>query len=523
MDDDNGGGAVGAEERGSSPTEPAAHRVRFIDGHTNIEPSLARPCEEPIDEESNGPDPEDSPGGAFTPDYVVIPSHCRTIIESVCKEDWGVDKPREFQVQAIFQGAMSHGSFMSITAKTGYGKSLVHLAIASMRRGVSIVMVPLLGLGTDQVAKAIHQDKNILAWHVDEFKGNDAKLLRKSLYRATADDMAKSSTILFMSPRSLAPDSDMIPVLTKIAKSGFLSLICVDEAHTVHLHGDDYRPEFPVAMRSLKELYDLQPNATKRCPRIVMSATFRSADKVRCNQLWDAIPDWYVHTDNCRRRVFIDVASSGNPTKTCRTCIKLDLKENPNQKIIWYTNSKKKAEESLVPSAESVMDEIGMEGEAMACTGGCGLAEKAFMLAAFRGDTEMFSRPEREELRDAIIDDEMCEMPNQVVLPATAAANAGISSNHCHHCYRNGPPPNLYDLVQEMGRTDRDRSLPPGWNRFELHVSWDSAVSMFVRIMQHKDGDERERQLVRFFQLMQFIFTLAARLFIPSAIISHGC
>ena len=210
MNDDNGDGAIAAEERGSSPTEPAVHRVRFIDGHTNIKPTRPGPIEEPTNHESDGPDPEDSPGGSFTPDYVVIPSHCRTIIESVCKEDWGVDKPREFQVQAIFRGAMCHGSYMSITAKTGYGKSLVHLAIASMRRGVSIVMVPLLGLGTDQVAKAIHQDKNILAWHVDEFKGNDAKLLRKSLYRASADDMAASSTILFVSPHALAPDSDMI-------------------------------------------------------------------------------------------------------------------------------------------------------------------------------------------------------------------------------------------------------------------------------------------------------------------------
>ena len=45
---------------------------------------------------------------------------------------------REFQLQSINAGAFYDNSFMSINAKTGYGTSLVALAIASMRRGVSI-------------------------------------------------------------------------------------------------------------------------------------------------------------------------------------------------------------------------------------------------------------------------------------------------------------------------------------------------------------------------------------------------
>ena len=45
------------------------------------------------------------------------------------------------------------------------------MAIATMCRGVTIVEVPLVVLGSDQVAKAIHVDLNIEAWHVDEFVG----------------------------------------------------------------------------------------------------------------------------------------------------------------------------------------------------------------------------------------------------------------------------------------------------------------------------------------------------------------
>ena len=152
--------------------------------------------------------------------------------------------------------------------------------------------------------------------------------------------------------------------------------------------------------------------------------------------------------------------------------------------MIWYTNSKLKAEESLVPSAESILDTLRLEGEAMACTGGCSLAQKSFILAAFRGDKQLFQQPDREECLNIKMDDELTDPPLLKVLPATAAANCGVSSDFCHRCYRIGPPPDLYDLVQEMGRTDRDRRLPPGWNCFEMHVSWPTVVSVYVRIMQ---------------------------------------
>ena len=58
---------------------------------------------------------------------------------------------------------------MTISAKTGYGKSLIPLTIGSLRKGVTIIEVPLLGLDTDQVTKANHIQQNIEAWHVDGF------------------------------------------------------------------------------------------------------------------------------------------------------------------------------------------------------------------------------------------------------------------------------------------------------------------------------------------------------------------
>ena len=118
-------------------------------------------------------DPEENLGPYHHPDYEDIPQHERALIEQCCRDDFAVASVREFQLQAIYAGAFYADSFLSINAKTGYGKSLIPLAIASMRRGVSIVMMPLLGLGTDQVSKAIHVDINIEAWHTGEFRGPD--------------------------------------------------------------------------------------------------------------------------------------------------------------------------------------------------------------------------------------------------------------------------------------------------------------------------------------------------------------
>ena len=361
------------------------------DGHVPIDedrvsqacPDTSAPATLPSSPAIHTDDPEDNLGPYHHPDYEAIPPHERAAIEQCCRDDFGISSVREFQLQAIYAGAFYDNSFLSINAKTGYGKSLIPLAIASMRRGISIVMMPLLGLGTDQVAKALHVDINIEAWHIDEFRGPDGRALRRRLFAFTQDQRDNMTIILYMSPQSLLPGSDWMPALRHLASQDFISQICVDEAHMVSLHGNGFRPEFRHAITSLKALHAAQ---TQKCPRIVMSATYRGVDQQVVEDLFGAKPDFRIWTDMCRRRIYIDVVSSGTPTRTCTTCIKLDLQHDPTQKIIWYTNSKMKAEESLVPAAEKVLDTLGLDSEAMACTGGAGLPEKAFMLATFRGD-----------------------------------------------------------------------------------------------------------------------------------------
>ena len=93
----------------------------------------------------------------------------------------GRRQPRDFQVVSINQGTFDDDTIMYLISKTGSGKSAVPLTIATLRRGVTVVMVPLLGLGSDQVKKSTQLEKGIKAYHVDEHRGKDGRVLRSWL------------------------------------------------------------------------------------------------------------------------------------------------------------------------------------------------------------------------------------------------------------------------------------------------------------------------------------------------------
>ena len=94
-----------------------------------------------------------------------------------------------------------------------------------------------------------------------------------------------------------------------------------------------------------------------------------------------------------------------------------------------------------MPAAENILDSLRIDGKLMACTGRTGLPERSLMIAFFRSDSTLFTRPDWVDPANALAE--------LSVLAATAAANASVSSNVCHRSYRIGPTPNLYDIVQK--------------------------------------------------------------------------
>jgi hypothetical protein len=61
--------------------------------------------------------------------------------------------------------------------KTGSGKSAIPLTVGMLLTGVVITLVPLVGLGSDQVTKSCNAANYVKAYHVDKHQGKDAQKL----------------------------------------------------------------------------------------------------------------------------------------------------------------------------------------------------------------------------------------------------------------------------------------------------------------------------------------------------------
>ena len=83
-----------------------------------------------------------------------VPPLHQCIIKKSMGLYWDIDSPRDFQVVSINQGTLNDDTIVYLILKTGSGKSTVPLTIVTLCRGVTVVMVPLVGLGSDQVKKS---------------------------------------------------------------------------------------------------------------------------------------------------------------------------------------------------------------------------------------------------------------------------------------------------------------------------------------------------------------------------------
>ena len=80
-------------------------------------------------------------------------------------------------------------------------------------------------------------------------------------------------------------------------------------------------------------------------------------------------------------------------------------------------------------------------------------------------------------------------------ITATSSANCGIISNDLDNALHKGLPPFLNKLLHEMGRVDRKLSAKPGECHYEVHILFNSCISLYIRIMSTENISERKRLL----------------------------
>lgn len=156
---------------------------------------------------------------------------------------WGIRSLRPLQepaIQAVLQGRDS-----LVVLPTGGGKSLCYQAPAVVRKGVTVVVSPLISLMKDQVDGL--RESGINAVRLDSSLSFDERVKAEKQLRAG------EISLLFVSPERLMM-SEFMSLLQEIG----VNSIAIDEAHCISQWGHDFRPEY----RQLRRLRDMFPRAS---------------------------------------------------------------------------------------------------------------------------------------------------------------------------------------------------------------------------------------------------------------------
>ena len=434
-----------------------------------------------------------------------LPSPPQRQVEKITKVlvALGCENPRPYQIESIFQLTYRKLDMMYLIRKCGDGKSLVMHAMATILRGITIVMVPLIGLGSDQISKTKRPEVEVEAYHIDEFRDDDVSKLTERLETYVPDN--KTSIIIYISPQNLRPTTKWYKKLVSLAKHGFISSICIDEAHVAVEDSDSFRPEFKEGIESINNLIDIsnKNNQEVHIPILVMDATFRISEQQTFNKLIHRIPDVVCWGPMDKRNVGIYNHVAGDPLNALVKDWSAHASATPNSQSLLMSNSAQACEGSILSQLEKARDKLpdGIKHvhsvddedtttqmkEFIPFTGECGLMMKSYLMDSFCRD-------------DSDRDD---TLPMIWCMPCTSAANCGVSSKRCNKCYRHGLPPNWNDLVQEMGRVDRAHDAKPGEHAYYIYQNVTTYLSLWIRSQRQPNPDVRNRHEKQLYEVMK--------------------
>ena len=209
-----------------------------------------------------------------------------------------------------------------------------------------------------------------------------------------------------------------------------------------------------------------------------------------------------------RRSIRINVDVSGQPISSIKASLVQYYADHTEQKVLVYTNSKKAADGSLYEMADKIVDnlnareDVNLKNEVLCLTGDCGIMMKTYLMESFCNDCDLGND---NDISPNIDGEDDTKLPYVSIMPCTSAAQCGISSKRCSRAYRYGPPPNMNDLVQEMGRVDRSHNAAPGDHGYFVHMNFDTYINLFIRTQCECNPIVRKRLEEELHQVLNFL------------------
>ncbi|MBD2771375.1 DNA helicase RecQ [Iningainema tapete] len=364
-------------------------------------------------------------------------------LEQALKYYFGYDNFRLGQREIIEQALQNRD--LLIVMPTGGGKSLCFQLPALLKKGLTVVVSPLIALMQDQVETL---RKNGVA----------ATFLNSSLnahqVRAREEAIINGKVkLLYVAPERLLSER-FLPLLDLVHEKVGISAFAIDEAHCVSEWGHDFRPEYR-QLKLLRKRY-------KGIPTLALTAT--ATDRVRSDiiqQLGLNQPNIHIASFN-RTNLYYEVRPK---TKYAYAELLEIIRENEGSGIIYCLTRKK-------------VDELKLKLE----------HDKIAVLPYHAGLTD----EERTNNQTRFIRDDVR------VMVATIAFGMGINKPDVRFVIHYDISRNLESYYQESGRAGRDGEP----SRCTLFFGYGDIKTIEFLINQKPDPQE---QLISKQQLRQMI------------------
>jgi ATP-dependent DNA helicase RecQ len=349
----------------------------------------------------------------------------------VLRRVFGYDAFREGQQEIIEHVAAGHDAL--VLMPTGGGKSLCYQVPALVRKGVGVVISPLIALMQDQVDAL--RALGVRAGFLNSTQDFDERRTVEALFVAGELDL------LYLAPERLRLSS-MVELLDR----GTISLFAIDEAHCVAQWGHDFRPDYLM----LSGLHEHWPDV----PRIALTATATPATRAEIA----------ARLGLERARHF--VASFDRPNIQYR----IESKSDPKRQLLKLLRTEHAGDAGIVyclsrNSVEKIAEFLTANGiEALPYHAGLDAATRAANQARF--------------LRE-----------DGLVMVATIAFGMGIDKPDVRFVVHLDLPKSVEGYYQETGRAGRDGLPSTAWLAYGLQD-----VVNLRKLIDASEGDDAHRR-----------------------------